>query len=141
MSRTKFDKMTSNTKVDEKLVGVANFRAWKYRMLLILEENDLEKYVEEEVAETEGDEAKTRHKKKMIRGKRIIAYSIKDHLIPHVSSLKTPKQMFDALTKLYEGKNINRKMTLRTQLKNVKMQNSETIQSYFTRSSQIKRTT
>ena len=29
-------------------------------------------------------------------------------------------------------------MTLRTQLKNVKMQNSETIQSYFTRVSQIK---
>jgi hypothetical protein len=29
-------------------------------------------------------------------------------------------------------------MTLRTQLKNVKMRNSETIQSYFTRLSQIK---
>ena len=46
--------------------------------------------------------------------------------------------MFDALTKLFEGKNINRKMTLRNQLKNVKIQNSETIQSYFTRFSQIK---
>ena len=65
--------------------------------------------------------------------KRIIADSIKDHLIPHVSSLKTPKTMFDALTNLFEGKNINRKMTLRNQLKNVKIQNAETIQSYFTR--------
>ena len=46
--------------------------------------------------------------------------------------------MFDALTKLFEGKNINRKMTLRNQLKNVKIQNAETIQSYFTRVSQIK---
>ena len=45
--------------------------------------------------------------------------------------------MFDALSRLYEGKNINRKMTLRTQLKNVKMQDSESIQSYFTRVSQI----
>ena len=70
--------------------------------------------------------------------KRIIADSIKDHLIPQVSSLKTPKAMFDALTKLFEGKNINWKMTLRNQLKNVKIQNSETIQSYFTRVSQIK---
>ena len=41
--------------------------------------------------------------------------------------------MFDALTKLFEGKNINWKMTLRNQLKNVK-----TIHSYFTRVSQIK---
>ena len=46
--------------------------------------------------------------------------------------------MFDALTKLFEGKNINQKMPLRNQLKNVKTQNEETIQSYFTRVSQIK---
>ena len=58
--------------------------------------------------------------------KRIIANSIKDHLIPQVSSLKTPKSMFDSLTKLFEGKNINQKMTLRNQLKNVKIQNEET---------------
>ena len=74
----------------------------------------------------------------MVKAKRIIANSIKDHFIPHVSSMKTPKEMFDALTRLYEGKNNNRKMTLRTQLKSVKMQKSESIQSYFIRVSQIK---
>ena len=46
--------------------------------------------------------------------------------------------MFDALTKLFEGKNINQKMILRNQLKNVKIQNANTIQSYFTWVSQIK---
>ena len=46
--------------------------------------------------------------------------------------------MFDALFRLYEGKNINKKMTLRTQLKNVKMRDLESIQSYFTRVSQIR---
>ena len=40
--------------------------------------------------------------------------------------------MFDAINSLYEGNNINMKMTLRTQLKDVKMQMSEIIQSYFT---------
>ena len=107
--------------------------------MLILEENDLEGFIEEEVVELEGDKAKEKYKKNMVKAKRIIVDSIKDHLVPHVSSLKTPKQMFDALSRLYEGKNINRKMTLRTQLKNVKMQNPETIQSYFTRVSQIKK--
>ena len=105
---------------------------------LILEKNDFDKYVNEEVPEPEGEEAKANHKKNMIRAKRIIADSIKDNLIPHVSSLKTPKKMSDALTKLLEGKNINQKMTLRNQLKNVKIQHSRTIQSYFTRVSQIK---
>ena len=98
----------------------------------------MDKYVTEEVLEPEGDETKATHKKNLITTKRIIADSIKDHLIPHVSSLKTPKKMFDALTTLYEGKNINRKMTLRNQLKNVKIQGLETIQCYFSRVSQIK---
>ena len=126
--------MTINTKLE----GADNFRAWKYRVMLILEEHDLEGFIEADIPEPEEDEAKAKHKKSLIRAKRIIADSIKDHLIPHVSSLKTPKKMFEALSRLYKGKNINRKMTLRTQLKNVKMQDSESIQSYFTRVSQIR---
>ena len=106
--------------------------------MLILEENNLEWFIEEDIPKPEGDEAKAKHKKSLVKEKRIIVDSIKDHLIPHVSSLKTPKQMFDALFHLYEGKNINRKMTLRTQLKNVKMQDSKSIQSYFTRVSQMR---
>jgi hypothetical protein len=120
-----------------KLEGPDNFRAWKYKISLVLEENDLSDYVMEEVAEPEEEEAKGKYKKNLIRAKRIIADSIKDHLIPHVSSLKTPKEMFDALSHLYEGRNINMKMALRTQLKNVKMQKSESIHAFFTRISQI----
>ena len=125
--------MSHHTKLDENLEGVDNFRAWKYRISLVLEENELDSYIHEEVQVPEGDEAKALHKKKLVMEKRISANSIKDHLIPHVSSLKTPKAMFDALTKLFEGKNVNQKMTLRNQLKNLKIQNAETIQFYFTR--------
>jgi len=46
--------------------------------------------------------------------------------------------MFDALTRIFEGKNINGKKTLRSKLKNVKMQSFETIHRYFTKVSQIK---
>ena len=46
--------------------------------------------------------------------------------------------MFDSLNKLFEGKNINQNMTLRNQLKEVKIQNAETMKSYYTRVSQIK---
>ena len=38
---------------------------------------------------------------------------------------------------MFEGKYINPKITLRNELKNVKIQNYETIQSYLTRVSQI----
>ena len=46
--------------------------------------------------------------------------------------------MFDALSKMYEGRNIDRKMNLRAQLKSTKMSHGESIQDYFTRVSQIK---
>ena len=103
--------MSHHTNLDEKLEGADNFRAWKYRISLVLEENELDSYIHEEVIVPKGDGAKDLHKNKLVMAKRIIANSIKDHLIPQMSSLKTPKSIFDVLTKLFEGKNINRKMT------------------------------
>jgi hypothetical protein len=55
-----------------------------------------------------------------------------------VTSKKTPKEMFDVLTILYEGRNINRKMNLRTQLKSTRMRKGETIREYFSIISQFK---
>ena len=98
----------------------------------------MDTYISGEALVPEGDEAKDLHQKKLVKAKRIIADSIKDHLLPYVSSLKTPTYMFDSLTEIFEGKNINQKMTLRNQMKNVKIQNVETIHSYFIRVSQIK---
>ena len=72
---------------------------------------------------------KALHKKNLVKAKKTIVDSVTNQLVPQVSSLNTSKEMFDSLTKLFEGKNINQKMTLRNQLKNVKIQNAETIQS------------
>ena len=58
---------------------------------MALEENELDSYISEEVLVPEGDEAKALHKKNLIKAKRIIVDSIMDHLVPYVSSLKTPK--------------------------------------------------
>ena len=74
--------MSHHTKIDENLEGADNFRAWKYRISLVLEENELDSYISEEVPVPEGDDAKALHKKNMVMEKRIIAESIKDNLIP-----------------------------------------------------------
>ena len=50
---------------------------------------------------------KSLHKKNLVKAKKIISDSITDQLVPQVSSLKT-SNMFDSLTKPFEGKNINR---------------------------------
>ena len=74
----------------------------------------------------------------MIRAKRIIMYSIKDHLIPQVSFKDAPKEMFDSLSGMYEVRNINWEMKSRAQLKSTKMSKGESIHEYFTRVSQFK---
>jgi hypothetical protein len=130
--------MSTSTKLVDKIEGVENICAWKYRIALILEENDLSRFIKEDVPEPVDATAKEKHQKDTVRAKRIIADSIKDQSIPKVASKKTPKEMFDSLTKLYEGKNINRKINLRTQLKSTRMQKGETIQEYFSRISQFK---
>ena len=91
-------------------------------------ENELDTYIRKEVPIPEGDEAKSLTQEEIGQGQ-------EDHfLFNHGSHCtisvfpKTPK-MFDSLTKLFEGKNINQNMTLRNQLKNVKIQNAETMQS------------
>ena len=104
--------MTTNLRVEDRLDGVDNFISWKHRILLILEENDLLHYVKEDTLEPK-EEAKAKYKKNMAKAKIILFDSIKDHLIPHVSELKTPKEMFKALRRLYERKNTNRKLLLR----------------------------
>ena len=130
--------MTHHAQQEDKLRGVDTFRAWNYIISLALEENDLDQYIIGEVPEPEGYDVKAAHKRSMAKDKRIIAYSIKDHLIPHVFAFKTPKEVYETFTKMFEGNNINQKRNLRNQLKNVKIQNSVTIKSYFTRVSQIK---
>ena len=83
------------------------------------EENELDTYISGEVPDSEGDEDKALHKKNLVKAKKIIVDSITDQLVPQVSSLKTPN-MFDFLINLFEDK----KMDLRKQLKNVKIQNA-----------------
>jgi hypothetical protein len=83
--------MSASTKLVDKLEGVDNFHAWKYSISLIIEENDLAIFIKENVLEPTNATAKAKYQKDMVRAKRIIANSIKDHLIPQVSSKNTPK--------------------------------------------------
>ena len=77
--------------------------------------------LEDKLGGADGSGVKVSHNRSMAKAKRIVADSIKDHLIPHVSAFKTPKEVYGSLTKMFKGKNINQKMTLRNQLKNVRI--------------------
>ena len=43
--------MSTSTELVDKLEGVEKFHPWKYRIALILEENDLERFIKDNVPE------------------------------------------------------------------------------------------
>ena len=53
--------------------------------MFIFKEHDLKGYFKDEVVKPWGVEAKEKNEKDMVKAKRIIDDSIKDHLIPQVS--------------------------------------------------------
>ena len=82
--------MTTNLRVEDRLDGADNFRSWKHRTLLILKKKDLLNCVKEATLKPKEEEAKAKYKKNMVKAKRGLCDSLKDHLIPHVSELKSP---------------------------------------------------
>lgn len=71
---------------------------WKTRVLDILEENDLDDYVNRVILEPTYDNGKATHKRNHNKVKRILIDLVKDHLIPYISQLKIDKEVYDALT-------------------------------------------
>ena len=62
---------------------------------------------------------------------RILIDSVKYHLVLHISQNKKTKNMFGVLKKLFENSNINRALSLRHQLSNIKMTKSDLVASYL----------
>jgi hypothetical protein len=68
----------------------------------------------------------------------IIVDSVKYHLIPYISHLDSSKKMYDALTNLFLVRNIGQVMSLKNELRDMKMNDDESITSYFVRISQLR---
>jgi hypothetical protein len=68
----------------------------------------------------------------------LIVDSIIDHLILYISHLYSSKKMYDALTNLFSVRNIRQVMSLKNELHDMKMNDDESITSYFLRMSQLR---
>lgn len=113
--------------------GGTKFRSWKTKIILVLDENEIQNNVKENVLEPKNVEEKAKHKTNEAKAKRNLIDSIKDHLIPHVAELKTAKKMYDALVGLFESKNNSRKLTLRHQLHSIMMSRLDSVATYLMR--------
>jgi hypothetical protein len=67
----------------------------------------------------------------------IIVDSIKNHLIPYISHLDSSK-MYDAITNLFSVKNIGQVMSLKNEIRDMKMNDDDNITPYFVIISQLR---
>ncbi|XP_059078085.1 uncharacterized protein LOC131876659 [Cryptomeria japonica] len=130
--------MVTNVKVEDRLDGVSNFNSWKSRVLIVLKENDLLEFVEVDISKPIEDLKKIQWKKNGTKARKIMIDSVKDHLVPIISKMKTAKETFDALKGLYEINNISRALALRQQLHHIKLTKGDSNASFFIKISDLR---
>jgi hypothetical protein len=116
--------MTSSIsgRAEDRLEGAANFNVWKLRITNILQEHDLEQYVTMVVEEPTNNAGRVAFKKSQTKAKRIIFDSIKDSIMPAMTSLMIAKDCMDTLANLYEKQAPSQKGTLKHKLKYLMME-------------------
>jgi hypothetical protein len=131
--------MAASIRYEDRLDGISNYLQWKVQLSTILKENKIYNYVKSIVpAPAANPIALDLHEVKEAKAQRIILDGVKAHLIPHLAEKKTAKEMWDALTNLFEMKNENWKMALKAKLHDTKMGKEESVSSYLTRVAQVK---
>ena len=83
-------------KVEDHLDRATNFISWKSRVL-ILEENDPLKLINEKVPDPDAEEDKSDWRKSDNRARRILVDLVSDHLVPQISQKKMTSKMFKTL--------------------------------------------
>ena len=87
----------------DRLEGASNYVIWKTRILVVLEEYDLEAYVKSVVVvPTENDQRK-KYKVEQGKAKGLILDGVRDHVVSHLQGKDTTREMWEALSSLYEG--------------------------------------
>ena len=94
----------ASIQVEDGLDGSSNFNNWKAGVMVILEENDIDHYVTTVVAKPTTNVGRTVFKRNQVKARRIIYDSVKEHIMSVITPLKTAKECFNTLVKLYEAK-------------------------------------
>ena len=65
----------------------------------------------------------------MARAKRLILDGVKDHIVLHIATKTTVREIWVGLEKLYQGSSEQRKMYLKEKMRNIRMKKGECFDS------------
>jgi hypothetical protein len=131
--------MTYSMKSENKLEGDSSLKVWKTRIDLILSKNKVLDIMKGNIVEPQFKEGKEKEPENVavvenfkdndINAMSIIVDSIKYHLIPYISHLDSYNKMYDALTNLFFVRNIGQVMSLKNELRDMKMNDDDSVTS------------
>jgi hypothetical protein len=130
--------MMNKTLVEDRLDGSSNFSSWKSRLQITLEEEDLLWTIQNTLPEIATNEEKEERKEDDVKTRKIIIYSVRDHLLPHITNMKTAYEIYKALKNMFESDNTLRALTLKGQLQNIKITKGDTVATFFMKMSEIR---
>lgn len=125
----------------------SNYSAWKFRVTVLLEEYDLLNCVERELAdiaeikEEAGDNAEVKKQKAAAREKRakqekkcksLLISRIHDSQLEYVQDKRTPKEVWDALKRVFERKSIASRMHIKRKILGMRFEGGQ-LQEHFLR--------
>ena len=111
--------------------GASNYVIWKARMSLVLDEHALKTYVDNMVVAPADAYPLKKYKAEMAKAKRMTLNRVKDHIVCHITSRGTTKEMWVALSTLYQGSSEHQKMYLEQKLRSAQMQMGEHVDPFL----------
>jgi hypothetical protein len=127
-----------SVKSEDRLDGDTNFNVWKLHIENILQEHDIENYVTTVVEEPTNNAGRTTFRKSQTKAKGNIFDSVKDNIMPAMTSLMTAKDCMDTLVNLYEKQDPSQKRTLKHKFNYLNMEKGEPLASFCSRIAQIR---
>lgn len=109
-----------------------NFSNWKYRIQILLDEKDLLKYIERDLQTLLADGSQqSHHTTKEKKAKSLLIQYISDGQLEYVKDYKRAKDIFDALTSVFERKSVAGQIYLRKKLMTLKYNDDTLMSTHF----------
>ena len=103
------------------LDGSSNYITWKDHKEVVLEDNSLKDFIDQEVSKPAvADDSKLAEWKKCLaRARRILLEGVRDHIVLSLHGKETPFSMWKTLKDLYQNSSDQRKLALNEKLRKI----------------------
>ena len=100
------------------LEGSLNYIAWKDKMEVVLDDNELKEFIDAEIPKPTSSDAAVLDawQKKTTKCRRILLEGVKDHILSSIHRKATPFLMWKALIDLFQSRSDQRKLALKDKL-------------------------